>query len=157
MSAARGVSVAAALIAGAGVVAGCGSSPGSEDSAAASHKLGQANVSAELLYQSPAQATLSWFFAINRKDKAAVLAHFDRAVPSVHGQLAAWASSKPSRWSTFSALHCRQISRNATTASVRCTFKESWSPYEGNPDSWWTVYLDRQPDGRWLITGYGQP
>jgi hypothetical protein len=92
MSAARGVSVAAALIAGAGVVAGCGSSPGSEDSAAASHKLGQANVSAELLYQSPAQATLSWFFAINRKDKAAVLAHFDRAVPSVHGQLAAWAS-----------------------------------------------------------------
>jgi hypothetical protein len=26
----------------------------------------------------------------------------------------------------------------------------------GNPDSFWTVYLRRQPDGRWLITNYGQ-
>ena len=26
----------------------------------------------------------------------------------------------------------------------------------GNPDSFWTIHLQRQPDGRWLIDNYGQ-
>lgn len=158
MSAARAMlATAVVLIVGACAVAGCSSSAGPRASASASHKRGQANASADVLYQSPQQATLSWFLAINHRDKAAVLAHFDRAAPGAHGQLEAWATTEPSRWSRFSALHCRQTSRSATTASVHCAFKESWSPYEGNPDSWWTVYLHRHPDGRWLITGYGQP
>jgi len=33
---------------------------------------------------------------------------------------------------------------------------ESQSPSEGNPDTFWTVSLARQPNGRWLIDNYGQ-
>ena len=44
----------------------------------------------------------------------------------------------------------------ATTASVDCAFSESQAPAVGNPDSFWTVSLQRQPDGRWLIDSYGQ-
>jgi hypothetical protein len=39
---------------------------------------------------------------------------------------------------------------------VYCTFSESQAPAVGNPDSFWTVELQRQPDGRWLISSYGQ-
>jgi hypothetical protein len=45
---------------------------------------------------------------------------------------------------------------SATTASVYCTFSESRAPAVGNPDSFWTVDLQRQSDGRWLISNYGQ-
>jgi hypothetical protein len=140
MSAARKVPAAAVLIIGVGAVAGCGSSP-------------DASVSVTL-YQSPEQATLSWFSAINHRDKTAVVDHLTRAAAHRTG----WGSVATSAWSTFSALHCKPaIRQSATSASVYCAFKESQSPSEGNPDSFWTVYLHRQPDGRWLITDYGQP
>jgi hypothetical protein len=106
------------------------------------------------LYQSPEQATLSWFSAINHKDLAAVLAHFTTAAANQMGS--SWTNWDTSAWPTFSALPCRQLSRSVTTASVYCTFKESQAPSVGNPDSFWTVYLQRQADGRWLITNYGQ-
>ena len=51
-------------------------------------------------------------------------------------------------------VQCRQVSRSATTASVYCTFNESQAPSVGTPSSFWTVYLHRQPDGRWLITAF---
>lgn len=106
------------------------------------------------LYQSPEQAALSWFSAINDKNMAAVVSHLTRAAARRTG----WVSVDPSTWSTFSALHCKPAIRQSTiSASVYCAFKESKSPSEGNPDSFWTVYLHRQPDGRWLITDYGQP
>ena len=110
----------------------------------------RASVSA-VLYQSPEQATLSWFFAINHKDDAAAVAHFE---PAAADQMN-WGNGDTSTWATFSALHCRQVSRKAMTASVFCTFRESQAPSVGNPDSFWTVDLHRQPDWRWLITGYG--
>jgi hypothetical protein len=56
---------------------------------------------------------------------------------------------------TFSALHCTQISSTPTTASVLCTFKEVHSQPGVQVDNFWTVELQRQPDGRWLITNYG--
>jgi hypothetical protein len=105
------------------------------------------------LYQSPEQATLSWFSAINHKDNAAAIAHFE---PAAANQMN-WGYGDASTWPTFSALHCKQVSRSATTASVYCTFSESQAPSVGNPDSFWTVYLKRQPDKRWLITDYGNP
>jgi hypothetical protein len=61
-----------------------------------------------------------------------------------------------STWPTFSALHCQPTSQSTTTALVYCTFSESQAPAVGNPDSFWTVELQRQPDGRWLISSYGQ-
>jgi hypothetical protein len=151
MRAAWGVPAAVAIIVGA--VAGCGMSPGSKVVALASAKPGRGSVSAAWLYRSPEQATLSWFFAINHKDKAAAIAHFE---PAAAGQMD-WGNGDTSTWATFSALHCKQVSRSVTTASVHCTFKESQAPSNGNPDSFWTVYLHRQAGGRWLITNYGQP
>lgn len=130
----------AALIAGVMAVSGCSSPPGPKVSAAA-------------LYQSPRQATLSWFYAINHKDKADATAHFTHAAA---GQMD-WGNGDTSMWPTFSALHCQHaVSPSATTASVYCTFSESDAPAVGNLDSFWTVYLQRQPDGRWLIDNYGQ-
>jgi hypothetical protein len=128
----------AAAIAGAVAVGGCGSSQDSKVTAA--------------LYRSPEQATLSWFYAINHKDKADAVAHFTRAAA---GQMD-WGNEDTSTWPTFSALRCKPASRGVTTASVYCTFSESQAPAVGNPDSFWTVYLQRQPDGRWLIGNYGQ-
>ena len=133
----RWLAVWGAVVAAAVTVAGCGS-PQSSNAAVAS------------LYRSPEQATLSWFYAINHKDKADAVAHFTRAAA---GQMD-WGDT--STWSTFSALRCRPTSLGAVTASVYCTFSEPQTPAVGNPDSFWTIHLQRQPDGRWLIDNYGQ-
>ncbi len=105
------------------------------------------------MYQSPVKATLSWFFAINLRDKAAAIAHF---APAAAYQMS-WGNGDTSTWPTFSALHCLQVSRRGAAAWVHCTFTESQAPSVGNPDSFWTVELHRQADGRWLIINYGQP
>jgi hypothetical protein len=154
MKATSGVTAGATLMVCA-IATGCGSSPNSKASALSSPASGKpspTSVSAVALYQSPEQATLSWFSAINHKDRGAALAHFTTAAANQMG----WGTWDTSAWPTFSALHCRQLSRSATTAAVYCTFKESQAPSVGNPDSFWTVYLQRQADGRWLITNYGQ-
>jgi hypothetical protein len=67
-----------------------------------------------------------------------------------------WGDGDTTTWPTFSALHCAQVNRSGVTASVHCTFSESQGPSVGNPDSFWTVDLKRQPDERWLIMNYGQ-
>lgn len=140
MTANRSASVVLTLMAGAFVAAGCGSSsPGSAGATAA-------------VYGSPVQAALSWFSAINHKDQAAAAAHFEAAAA---GQMN-WGNGNTSGWPTFSALHCRQLMRNAASASVYCGFSESQAPDVGNPDSFWTISLVQQPDKQWLITNYGQ-
>ena len=110
MSATRAVTAGAALIAGACAVAGCSlvSRPGGLV-ATASRTTGGASVTAAV-YQSPEQATLSWFFAVNHKDKAAAVAHFE---PAAAGQMN-WGNGNTSTWATFTALHCKQVSRTAT-------------------------------------------
>ena len=82
-------------------------------------------------YQSPVQATLSWFAAINQKDKAAAIAHFEPAAVFMMN----WGGGDISTWPTFSALHCAQVNRSGATALVLCTFSESQAPSVGNPDS----------------------
>jgi len=131
---------AAAVAAAAAVaVAGCGAPQGSGAPPPAA------------VYLSPVQATMSWFYAINHKDKTDAVAHFTRAAA---GQMD-WGFGDTSKWSTFSALHCKLVSQASRTASVRCTFVESRSPAEGNPDNFWTVYLTRV-HRRWFINSYGQ-
>jgi hypothetical protein len=153
MAARRGTAATAALIACAVAVSACGSSQDSKvSSPAASPTPERADFPAASSYQSPEQATLSWFYAINHKDKAAAVAHFEAAAA---GQMN-WGNGDTSTWPTFSALHCKPTSHSATTAYVNCTFSESQAPSVGNPDSFWTVELQRQPDGRWLISSYGQ-
>jgi len=149
----------AAFIVGASAVAGCGSSTGSKAAESASPKPGGTSVAVAVLYRPPKQAALSWLVAINHKDRAAVLAHFERAPGKgtwENGDQSVWVSGGTWRWPTFSALRCEQMSRSAATAWVRCTFKES-VPIVEQRDSFWSVYLHRQSDGRWLITDYGQP
>jgi hypothetical protein len=97
-----------------------------------------------------AQAAVSWFYALNHKDMAAAVAHFAPAAASMMD----WYTGA-SAYPTFSALHCRQVSADGTTASVLCTFKELHVEPGTQADNFWTVELQRQPDGRWLITNYG--
>jgi hypothetical protein len=153
-----GVVATATLIACAVAVSACGSS---QDSKVSSKKISlkaaaptpeRADLPAASSYRSPEQATLSWFYAINHKDKAATLAHFE---PATARQMN-WGNGDTSTWPTFSALHCKPTSQSVTTASVSCTFSESEAPSAGNPDSFWDVDLHRQSDGRWLISNYGQ-
>jgi hypothetical protein len=148
----RGVTAAAAaVIVGAIAVAACSSAAGSKPSAQASHKPGRPSISAATLYQSPEQATLSWFYALDHKDKAAAVAHFEPTAADMMD----WYGG-PSAYPTFSELHCRQLSSSGATAVVLCTFKETQNPaFYVQPDNFWTVGLQRQPDGRWLITNYG--
>ena len=112
----------------------------------------RADLAAARVYRSPVRATLSWFFAINHKDKAAAVAHFAPA----QAAMMAWGEGDVSTWPSFSALHCKQLSGGAASAVIYCTFNESQEPADGQVDNFWTVSLNRQPDGRWLITNYGQ-
>ena len=103
-------------------------------------------------FGAPLQATLSWFAAVNAKNKAAAVAHF----VSAEADMMDWGNGDTSTWSTFTRLRCKPLSQDAASATVYCSFHESQSPSEGNPDTFWTVSLARQPDGRWLIDNYGQ-
>jgi hypothetical protein len=101
----------------------------------------------------PVETAMAWFHAINTDNVTAARGLF---VPSQRQQIA-WMDHPRSDLSAFSDLHCASESASANKAAVRCTFKESASPYEGNPDSFWSVYMQRAPAGGWLINGYGQP
>ena len=98
---------------------------------------------------------VSWFAAVNRKDRTAALAHL---APGSAG-IGDWGTA-PASWPTFSSVECKdepEATSDATSdARVHCDFHESDAPSVGQPSSWWDVYLRRQPDGRWLIYAYGQ-
>lgn len=98
------------------------------------------------------QAALSWFAAVNAKDKAAADAHF---VPADAGMMN-WGNGDPLTWPAFTALRCRVLSQQGSAAGVYCSFNESQAPAQGNPDAFWTISLRRQPGNRWLIASYGQ-
>ena len=102
--------------------------------------------------QSPEQATLAWFSAVDHKDKAEAVADFE---PSAADQMN-WGNGDTSTWPTFSAIHCKPLAQSANAASIYCSFAESPAAAVGNPDTFWTVYLTRQPGHRWLIANYGQ-
>jgi hypothetical protein len=102
------------------------------------------------VFSPPKNAVLSWFAAIDRKDKRDALNHFEPARRAMMN----WDEGRTSTWPTFSNVRCRLIEQDATDATVYCTFAENGgSP--GNPDSFWTVSLQRV-NGRWLIANYGQ-
>jgi hypothetical protein len=67
----------------------------------------------------------------------------------------AWAQPS-SQWSKFTDLHCHAAhTPGPNQRLVNCTFHESASPTEGNPDNAWGVDLRHTPHG-WLIDNYGQ-
>ncbi len=58
--------------------------------------------------------------------------------------------------SKFTNIHCRETSVTDMTASVLCTFMESASSTEGNPDTFWNISFHLSSNDRWLISSYGQ-
>jgi len=139
------------LIVGASAAA-CSTSAGTAGSRQNSHNPARTSISAGALFQSPEQAAVSWFYALDHKDIAAAVAHF---APAAADQMDWYGGA--SAYPTFSDLQCRQISTDGTTASVVCTFKELHVEPGTQVDNFWTIELQRQPDGRWLITSYGTP
>lgn len=128
------------LAAGAFVAAGCGSTAVVGKTGAPPPK------------ETPVEAALSWFAAVNHKDKSQAVADFEPAAADMMN----WGNGDTSTWATFSSVHCKPLTQTATTASVYCTFHESQAPSVGNPDTFWTVAFRRHPGGRWLIDNYGQ-
>ena len=120
------------------VGAGCGAGPSTSPQGA-----GRA---------SPVGVAMSWFRAINGKDLSAAQGYFE---PKDAGMMD-WMNGQTSTWPTFSDVHCRLVSLARADASVYCTFHESQAPAVGNPDTFWTVGMQRGAGGPWLISGYGQ-
>jgi hypothetical protein len=78
------------------------------------------------------------------------LAHFVAA----DREMMQWSSWPP----TFRHVHCSLSSEDGTSAHVYCTFADIYDPEAGmSGDSFWSVFLQREPSGRWLINNYGQP
>lgn len=145
-----GIALATALI----TLAACGTSTDSGKSSGDLSRTTRAATTTSALpstEQTPQQAALAWFTAINQKDQSRVVAAFTANA----GARLAWTTNPPPTWATFSSISCTPQDQSATTASVRCTFTESQAPAVGNPDSFWTISFQRQT-GKWLIDNYGQ-
>jgi hypothetical protein len=99
--------------------------------------------------QSPVATTLSWFASINAHDKPLAIAHF---VPADRDMMEWTYWGMP-----FTGLHCSLMHRSTLRASVYCKFNVINDPNMGMGNvSFWSVSLQREPSGRWLINNYGQ-
>jgi hypothetical protein len=103
----------------------------------------------KIAVQRPVATTLSWFSAVNAQNKGLALAHF---VPADR-EMMEWSSWGP----PFTHLRCSLQSGSASAAVVSCTFADINDPDAGMSNvSSWSVYLQRESSGRWLINNYGQ-
>jgi len=102
----------------------------------------------EIKVQSPLATVLSWFHAINDGNQALAMAHF------------ASADRDQMEWSafgsfTFQNLRCHDIGVTLGNATVYCSFQIRNPTPDLEGDSFWTIDMDRERSGRWLITSYG--
>jgi hypothetical protein len=102
--------------------------------------------------ETPTLVALAWFKAINSNDIRSAQRLFE---PSQVGQIA-WMNQPAADQSKFTDIHCRTTALTTNTAAVLCTFAESASPTEGNPDTLWTISFHRSARNGWLIDNYGQ-
>lgn len=103
----------------------------------------------------PVQVAQQWFHAIDSKNVPEVLALMAGGGTSSQGS--AWRQRPPSQWPSFTDLRCAPEHPPSAGTYVRCTFNESASPSEGNPDTFWSLTMVRSKTGAWLISNYGQP
>ena len=103
-------------------------------------------------YETPTQVAMAWFNAINSNDVRAAHRLFE---PSQVEQIA-WMNEPAADQSKFTNIHCRRTSLTVDSATVLCTFAESASPTEGNPDTLWSISFHRSLSNGWLIDNYGQ-
>jgi len=99
-------------------------------------------------FQAPTETAYSWFQAINDHNEPLALAHFTAA------------SRAAMAWSDFGAIsftnvNCHLVAQTSTAAEVACTFSENAPPGD-QADAGWTISMERQPPGPWLIYNYGQ-
>jgi hypothetical protein len=102
--------------------------------------------------QTPTQVALAWFGAINSHNVGVAKELFE---PSQQDQIS-WMDQPATDQSTFSDIHCKPMKGSDVRANVLCTFVESASPTEGNPDTFWTISFVRGTNHEWLISSYGQ-
>jgi hypothetical protein len=133
----RGIPTTVCLAVAAIVLAACANSPAATEPSV--------DVS------TPLAAAQSWFESINSKDLSAAQEDF---IPSARSMMD-WGGGDTSTWSTFTKVHCKTLQESGRSANIYCSFNESPSSSEGNPDSFWTISMQRN-GGRWLIDNYGQ-
>jgi len=126
------------VLVGASVLAACTSTPPAIDSSGNG--------------STPLALAQSWFKSINGKDFSAAQRDFMSSARSMMD----WGGGDTNTWSTFTRLHCKTLQESGRNATVYCSFNESPSSSEGNPDSFWTISMQRSDAGRWLINNYGQ-
>jgi hypothetical protein len=100
----------------------------------------------------PLKSTLGWFAAINAHDRRQLLSY---VAPSAQDQMG-WA--RPSvPWARFKDVRCLAAPDSSHRhPDLRCTFHEVGTvAEEGNPDTFWDVYLEHTGSG-WMIDSYGQ-
>ena len=98
------------------------------------------------------QTASAWLSAINSKD-APLAASYVQARNAMD-----WDNGVTADWPTFSDVSCSPLTSLDVhnDAKVNCVFNESGSPGT-QLDGFWTILLDRQPDGEWLVTDWGTP
>lgn len=100
--------------------------------------------------QSPTDTALAWFAAIDEKNFPVAVGHFVSSARTMMN----WADFGSV---SYSNVHCTLRSQTETQAVVLCMFvvhAPSGEPSGGA--SFWTVEMERNGDGPWLIDNYGQ-
>jgi hypothetical protein len=100
----------------------------------------------------PVQTALAWFRAIDAKNAPKAESYFTPR----QRNLTEWVTGYVSKGKPFTDVHCRSEGQKASTANVYCTFVEAPSPDRGNPDTFWTISMQKSSGGHWLIDSYGQ-
>ena len=103
----------------------------------------------QIQVQSPVETTVAWFKAVDDQNAPLALAHFAAA----ERDQMEWSQWGP----PFRDLHCKLQSGTAASAVVYCSFAMINDPDTGMSNtSFWTVDLQHEPSGQWLINSYGQ-
>jgi hypothetical protein len=100
--------------------------------------------------QSPVDTALSWFKSIDEHNLPLAKAHF---APADRSQMA-WGSDFEG--SSFSDVRCRLVAQEITTSEVYCAFDMPRRPSDMDGVTFWTIDMQREPAGPWLIASYGQ-
>ena len=100
----------------------------------------------------PKQDAIAWFNAINSHNVRAAHKLFE---PKQFDQIS-WMNQPAADQSKFTDVRCRTTVITDRRAAVLCTFAESASPTEGQPDTAWSISFQRTSTNGWLINNYGQ-
>ncbi len=97
----------------------------------------------------PTETALAWFAAIDAQDQ--------KATDALMTSSSDWDWTNPAPKNAFTNVRCHPEGQSTGAgASVHCTFTEAPGDWSGNPDTWWTIYMQKS-GGKWLVYDHGQP